>query len=160
MNKLSRVKQSLRNLTSHFPLTRSFLIFSVLYFPVAILFLNRGALPEVILALYTLVLVVLGLILIARFLVSLASTANSRSGQIGSLFILYLINVLIPLLMYKVLIFVGWQLLPAIPGILCEITCFIKDLYFLFNVQETLSYVIVVSLLAIFLLTLWNTQKK
>lgn len=160
MSNISRVRQSIKNFLKHFPLTRTFLVFSVLYFPITLLFLNRGLLPEVILALYTLLLIVGGILLIFRFLVSLASSANSRNGQVGSLFILYLLNVLFPLLMFKMIAFVILQLLPLTPGILCEITCFIKDVYLLYSVQNSLNHLIVGSSLPMFLFTLWSVQKK
>jgi len=161
MTRLSAVKGKVKKLTLHFPLTRTFFVFSILYFPVSVLFLGRGTLVEVILALYTLIMVVLGSSLILRFIISFASSSNARSGQLGSLFILYLINVLAPLCMFKVFVHIGWWLLPtSLPGFWCEVTCFIKDIYFLFDVQATLNWVIIVSLVSMFLATLWNTRKK
>lgn len=161
MSKLLAVKGKVKKLTLHFPLTRTFFVFSILYFPVSVLFLGRGTLSEVMLTLYTLIMVVLATSLILRFMISFASSSNARSGQLGSLFILYMINVLFPLCMFKVFVHIGWWLLPtSLPGFWCEVTCFIKDMYFLFDVQTTLNWVIVVSLTSMFLITLWNTQKK
>lgn len=80
-----------------FEAEKSFGFFFLIYVVVTWLFLNRGPLEETILVLFTGVMIVAALALIARFVKFLAKAADSHDGNYGSLFVVYLFNLLLPL---------------------------------------------------------------
>lgn len=139
----------------------SFLVFSIIYIPVAFLFLNRGTVAEVSLAIYTIIMFVWGLFLIGKFILYIAERADSHNGQMGSVLVVYMMNMFIPLVIFKVLGYVGWGLLPiSHRGIVCDMKWYIMDLYRIFNFQHTLTLLIASSLILMALATVWSIMKK
>jgi hypothetical protein len=144
-------------------LERSFLIFAVIYFPIAWLFLNRGPIEEAILVLYTIVLGIVGVMMLVKFIVHLANAANDHSGRFGTLFTVYIFNALVPLVMFKVFGFVINAVLPIDrhQGLMCDLVRLFRNLYYhILQWQTSLSYIILGSLAAMFIFTLWSVRGR
>ncbi len=153
------LKQS-RGRISRFKPEQTFLIFSVIYFPIALLLLNKGTLSKVLLMIYTAVLFLLGLFLLVRFVIYLAVAANTRNNKIGTLMLMYIVRVMIPLYMFKFLGLMAVSLLPTShTGLMCELKNMFIDLYHLYNVQQSIDFAILLSAIPILLLALWSVNK-
>lgn len=142
-------------------LEQGFIIFSVIYLPFAVLLNNQGVVAEALLALYTFVLGAVGLMLIAKFVVLLAKHANDRSGQYGTLLVMYFLNVFFPLVMAKVWGIVIMQLLPERHvGLMCDLVRFVKLLMFTFQWQQSLNLIILASLAVFVGMAVWHVGRK
>lgn len=159
-----KVSRRLSSVSTDWNLEQLFIIFSIIYVPVAALYLNQGVLAYVILTLFTFALGTVGLVLLARFVYFLSLQADNATGKFGSVFRMYVTNVLSVLLVYKLLAYVIWATLPPYhQGILCDIVRFVKDLFYLFNIQTALTTAIVVSLpiaLALAVLSIGGWTKR
>lgn len=142
-------------------LEQGFIIFSVVYLPFALLLSNQGVLAESMLAIYTLALMVTAMVLAAKFLMVFAKHANDRSGQYGTLLIMYVLDLLIPMIMGKVFGFVILQAMPVRHyGLVCEIVNFVRGLMYTFQYQRTLNILILSTLAAFVLFALWNVGRS
>jgi hypothetical protein len=154
----SRITTSLRS----FQLENAFLIFAVIYVPVSLLFMDRGVLATALLILYTLALSFAGLLLITRFMVFVAKSANEHNGQYGSLLIIYVFNFLIPILGFKYIVLTVWKMLPCSCGkfgLFADGVRLAHDLLNLFNVQQHLTWMALGSLILVSVFTLWSIKK-
>jgi hypothetical protein len=160
------ISRRLSSVSTDWNLEQLFIIFSIIYIPVAALYLNQGILAYVLLTLFTFALGTVGLVLLARFVYFVSVQADNASGKFGSVFRLYVTNVFAVFLVYKLLGYVIWATLPPYhQGILCDIVNFVKDLFFLFNVQTALNTALIVSLpialgLAVLSIGGWTTRRK
>lgn len=140
-------------------LERAFIIFSIIYIPVAWLFLNRGYVEEGLLLIYTLILAIIGVIMVARFALFMADAANKHSGNYGSLLLRYLVDAFIPLVMFKVLGFVFMSILPMDRhrGLMCDLVRLLRHLYWeTLKVQHSLDLIILVSAALVFGFAVWS----
>jgi|GEM_PF-6269194 len=146
-----------------FELERSFLIFALIYFPVAWLFLGRGYLENFLLAIYTVVMIILAVMMIAKFVLHLATAADNRGAQSGRLFVMYLIDGLVPLAMLKVFGHILNMILPfdRHQGIVCDLVRLFRQFYYeIFQFQTTLNYVIIGGLVITFVAAVWAVTKN
>lgn len=150
-----------------FALEQAYIIFAVIYFPVSYLFLNRGDLAFALLTVYTLVMFTLGLVLIGKFAIYLARSANAHDGRFGSVFISYLLDALVPLVMFKMYFNVTWDLLTSFhSGCWCQLIDFVRQIFFLYDLfgrQAVLNNLIFGSLAVMGLAAVWSigmTPKK
>lgn len=143
-------------------LTRAYIIFSLIYIPVSVLFLDKGTLEESILAIYTVAMFVLGLLMITGFVLLLAKSANDHNGNFGTVLVSYLVHVLFPLLTFKAFAYVTWRLLPVTKekGLLCDFRKFVIDMFHLFKPQENLNTLIIVSLIIMFAFSLYSVVRN
>ncbi len=131
-------------------LDRAFIIFSIIYFPVAVLFLNNGIEAEIALFLFTLILGLLGILLIANFLLFLGRSANNHRDNYGSVLAMYVLNLLAPLLMFKIFAYVILRLLPKThEGFMCEVKDFVIDIYNILQIQNSLNLIILLSMVTV-----------
>lgn len=131
------------NIFGNLNLEQAYIIFSVVYVPFTVLLLNQGFIPETLIALYTIGLLIVTAILIGRFILLFGKHANEHSGEYGTLFVMYVLDVLIPLLMVKVYAMVIMSLLPERHvGLVCEVTHFIRRLFWTFDIHQALNIVI------------------
>lgn len=144
-------------------LERAFLIFSIIYFPVAWLFLHRGILETAILLVYTIVLALVAVLMIAKFVIHLSNSADNHNGNYGSLFSVYVFDALLPLFMLKALGHLIDLMLPVDRhmGIVCDLVRLFRSLYYgVFSYQYTLSLFIAFSLVVMFVFTVWSVGKR
>lgn len=131
-------------------LEQAYIIFAVIYLPFAVLLRNQGFIAESLLNVYTLVMMFVALILVGRFVLFLGRLANEHNAQYGSLWIMYVLDVLIPLVTAKVYGMVILQMLPERHvGILCEVVNFVRSLMWIFQYQHALN-ILILSTLAVF----------
>jgi len=156
------IPAKLANYLRSFQLENAFLIFAVIYLPVSLLFMERGVLATTLLVIYTMLLSLAGLLLITRFMVFTAKSANEHNGQFGSLLIIYVFNFLIPVLSFKYILFVIWKLLPCScgrVGLFADGVRLAHDMLSLFNVQQNLTWIALGSLILMSVFTLWSIKK-
>lgn len=144
---------------------RTYYIFAAIYVPVAILFLNRGVLAEVILALYTFIMAVGTLMMVVKFAIVLAANADGHTGKFGTLYLAFVTYKFLPLLFAKVLAYVYWALLPTCfcrrtYPFLGDLVTFLRDVYWLFSPQYVLNWIIFGGLVVMSLLALWSVGHK
>ena len=149
-------------ISNFFDLERSFIVFSVVYLPVAVLFLNGGWIEQTILAVYTVVMVAVAVMLMIKFALFLSKSATNSDGNYGALFMMYVFQVLIPLLMLKLF---GYITISMMPVRHYDLTCTLKrvftDLYFyVFKYQSSLDWLIVGTFVVVSGLALWSIGKK
>lgn len=158
---MAKATESLSKISSWLDLERSYLIFAVIYFPITILFLRQGIIETLILAIYSILMFLVGLVLIFKFVLFLGKSANEGARNYGSILIMYVIDVLFPLLMAKLYAHVFMQLLPgSADGILCNIRCLSKDMYYyLYDFQNTVTVLIIASFVVIVSLALWSVGR-
>ncbi len=137
-------------------LVRGFLIFSTVYFPVSVLFLNNGKLEELILGIFTFLLASTGIILIAKYLWIVGEFLNGARSKLGDLFRSYFTMVFLPLCMFKVFAYNILQLIPTsnTNELYCDIRHFVLGIYQVTDPQFILNYLILGSLVFIGLLTI------
>lgn len=143
----------------------TFIIFGLIYFPFAALFLDQGLLENVILAVYTLVMFIAAIFLISRFALFVANAANQHSDNYGSLLVMYMLDFAFPVLMLKAFSAVTMMMLPCChcvdkTRLICEVSSFIRTMHATYDVQQILSSVFLVSLLVVGSLTLWAVGKR
>ncbi len=149
-----------------FALEQAYIIFALIYFPVSFLFMYRGRLAAGLLILYTLVLFAVGLLLIMKFGIYLARSANQHTGRYGSIFVSYLLDAFVPLVMFKLYFSTMWSVLTSLPAVTdcwCQFIDFVRNvfvLYDLFGKQTILNNLIIWSLAAVGLFTLWSVSRK
>jgi len=158
----TKQKKSESAMTSWFDLERSYLVFAIIYFPVAVLFVSQGAIEHVLLTLYTLVMFFIGLLLVLKFIIFFADAANEHRSNYGSLFAMYVFSVMIPLLMAKVYGYVFIRMMPRThEGILCDLKNMALDMYYgVFNYQHTLDILIASSFAVFALMAVWAVGRK
>lgn len=123
-----------------------YVVFVPIYILCAVLFRGQGQLPEALLAWFTIVMILVSVLMLVKFVIYAAKLANEGEGKYGSLLVAYLVDALLPMLMLKLYLYVGWLLLPSThEGWVCVVTDFIRDLYRLFNFQHSLDVLIVVT---------------
>jgi hypothetical protein len=162
-NSASPVVARVRGWLRLLELERSFFIFSVIYFPVTWLFLyQEGLVERTILAVYTIVLAVIGLLMLIKFAFFLAEQADNHTGNYGTLLIRYLANMFFPLVMFKAFAYVIFQLLPAEhEGLVCHFIWLYKALYLrIFDFQHAISLVILGSAALVWVFVLWSVSKR
>lgn len=156
------VISNLSGLMRLFELERSFLIFSLIYFPVAWLFLGRGYLENFLLAIYTVVMSILALMMIAKFVLHLTAASDNRTGKSGSIFVMYLVDALVPLVMLKAFGHIINLILPIDrhQGIVCDLVRLFRQFYYdIFQFQTTLNYVILGGLVITFIAAVWGVRR-
>ena len=144
-------------------LERSFIIFSVIYFPVTWLFLNRGYLEEFLLGLYTLVMIILSLLMVGKFVLHFANAADKHTGKFGRLFAIYIFNGFLPLVMLKAFGHVLNMILPIDKhqGIVCDLVRLFRQFYYdIFHYQTALNYFILGSLAVMFFFAVWSVRQN
>jgi hypothetical protein len=157
----TNVKELSNKVVDFFDLERSFIIFSVVYLPIAILFFNQGGLERALLAIYTVLLMGLAGVLLVKFVIYLAAAANEHKSNYGGVFAMYFFQVLIPLVMFKVFGYVAVLLLPAKGMGFCDLRHFVLELYYgVFQYQHSLNLAIAASLAVVTALALWSVGKK
>lgn len=142
-----------------FELERSFIIFSLIYFPVAWLFLNRGFLENFLLGIYTVVMVVMAVIILGKFVLHLTSE-QAEGGR--RLFARYLVDAFVPLLMLKAFGHILNLILPydRHQGIVCDLVRLFRQFYYdIFHFQTSLNYIILGSLLITFVGAVWAANR-
>jgi hypothetical protein len=149
-----------------FVLEQAYIVFALIYFPVSFLFQGRGRFAAALLALYTFVMLAVGVVLIVKFVYYLARSANQHSGRYGSVFVSYILDAFIPLVMFKFFFITLWNILTSWPnmgGCWCQFVDFVKGVYFLYDMfgkQTILTNLIIWSLAAVGLFTLWSVGKR
>jgi len=139
----------------------AYLILGVIYFPCIIILIDSGGLARTILLIYTLILFLLGLLLIIKFVFFLIEFSDTHNSRYGSLFLVYIMNFLIPMTMQKIYGYVFYSILPETPrGFMIEISNIFKDIYLGFDYQYILNLVVLVSLLIMFIFTLISVRTK
>lgn len=142
-------------------LDRVFIILSLIYLPLILLFLENGTLAEITLTIYSAIIIALGVTLLSSFILYLSKSANDNSKNMGSLMLMYVLNVLIPLITFKLVAYVVWKLLPSShEGILCDIKYLIIDLYRIFQPQTTINYLVIFSFTLVAYFTLKAVNHK
>lgn len=142
-------------------LEQAYIIFAVIYLPFVILLRNQGFIAESLLNVYTLLLMVVGVILVGRFIVLLGRMANEHNGQYGSLWIMYVLDLLIPLVTFKIYGMVIMQMLPERHvGILCEIVNFVRSMMWVFQYQRTLNLLILATLAVFGGFAIWSIGRS
>lgn len=147
---------------SFFDLTRAYIIFSIVYLPVSLLFIGKGSLEESILAIYTGIMIILGIVMMWGFILLLASSANDHDGEVGSIVVSYVLNFLIPLITFKGFSYVIVRILPASHSdkFLCDLKKFVLDLYQVYDPQNNLDLIILSSLAIVFVFSLYSVLTK
>ncbi len=141
-----------------FEAEKSFASFLLIYIVVAWLFLGRGVLEETILVLFTGVMVGAAFYLIFKFVKYLAKAADSRDGKFGSLLVVYILNLLVPLIGLRLFGYTLISILPrnheGLPKLLCDLFNLFEDLYWgVFEVPQTLDFLMMGSLVLFGLLS-------
>ncbi|BCX13749.1 MAG: hypothetical protein KatS3mg085_281 [Candidatus Dojkabacteria bacterium] len=146
-------KKSRKNIFKLNDAERAFFIFSAIYLPVSVLFIENSTLAEVILALLTLVLLMLGTLLIYSFVLELGEYFDEKYS-IKLLYQRSITNAIFPLSMFKVFALVILKILPKDhSGWLCVMRDLILDLYRIFQPQDTINYLILAILGIVLLIT-------
>ncbi len=159
----STSSSSVSSMFKPFQLENAFIIFAIIYVPVSLLFFNRGVLAETLLILYTLALMLGGALLMARFLLFIAKEANEHNGQYGSVLIMYVLNILLPLLTFKFIAYTVWKLLPCTCerfGLFADGVRMVRDAFYLFNIQQNLTWVAAGSLVLVAVFAMWSVSRK
>jgi hypothetical protein len=118
---------------------RAFYIFSIIYFPVTVLFIENSRIAEIILAVLTLSLLSIGSLLIYTFWIELGDYIDKKY-PIKNLLQKAIINAIFPLSMFKVFALVILKILPSThTGTLCVLKDLILNLYNIFKPQQTLN---------------------
>jgi hypothetical protein len=168
------ISKAIDDVLTRFEARNTFITFAVIYLPVSWLFLGRGALEQTLLVLYTGLMILGGLVLIKNFLKNLIAAANAHDGKYGDLFKSYLIDMLLPLGMFKLFALIGRQLLPynheGVPQLLCQLYDMLGWLYpnfvrgyerpaELVDIQQALGAIIVFSAALMVAFTLWSVAR-
>lgn len=139
---------------------QAYIIFAIIYLPFVVLLRNQGFIAESLLNVYTLVLMFVALVMVGRFILFLGKLANEHSGQYGSLWIMYVLDLLIPLVTAKIYGMVVLQMLPERHvGILCEIVNFVRSLMWTFHYQQALNILILATLAVFGGFAVWSVGK-
>lgn len=144
-------------------LERSFVIFSLIYFPVAWLFLGRGYLEQFLLGIYTVVMVVLSLLMMGKFVLHFAGAADNHTGKFGRLFAVYVFNGFLPLVMLKAFGHIINMILPIDKhqGIVCDLVRLFRQFYYdIFHYQTALNYFILGSLAVMFFFAVMSVRRN
>lgn len=142
-------------------LEQAYVIFAVIYMPFTVLLSHRGFIAESLLNIYTLALMIVGVILVGKFMVYLGKLANEHNSQYGSLWVMYVLDVLIPLVTFKVYGLVITNMLPERHvGILCEIVNFVRSLMWVFQYQRTLNILILATLVVFGGFAVWSVGRN
>lgn len=159
-NSRKRVRDSFDRLTQ-FSLEQAYIVFAVIYFPCALLFNNRGLFAGIILIIYTLVMILVSFVLLGRFVLFLAKQANEHSGMYGSVLVMYVLDMLIPLVMMKFYAVTTLTLLPEQhEGFMCELVRFVRNFYFTYDVQHNLDLLIMASLVGVGVMALVGVRRE
>lgn len=152
----AKTVSSKKALVSTQELVRGFVIFSVIYFPVSVLFINNGKLEELILTVFTSLLALTGLILIAKYLWIIGEFLNKSRTSLGDLFRSYFTMAFLPLCMFKIFAYNVLQLLPTsnTTELYCDTRRFVLGIYQVTDPQLALNYLILGSLVFIGLLAI------
>lgn len=135
---------------------RGFVIFSTIYIPVSILFINNSSFAEILLIVYTSLLIIAGILLIWTIALQIGDFLDEPYSS-KLLIQRFFVNLFAPLVMFKIFAYVIIEILPTKhEGILCDIRYFILDMYELFDVQNTLNWIILGSIAS--LITLLATS--
>lgn len=142
----------------NFEAEKSYASFLAIYAVVAWLFLGRGVLEETLLVLFTGVMLTVGVALVVKFFRFLAKAADARDGKIGSLFVFYLLDFLVPLLGFRLFGYVINRVIPyehdGLPQLLCDLYTMYRDLYYrIFDVAQNLELLILGSFIFMTILT-------
>lgn len=137
-------KQKLSALFSDSELKRAFYIFSVIYFPVGVLFLDNGKVSEAILLVYSLALSFAAARLIWIFMLLLGRMLDKKDFSIQKLLRLCILNAIIPLLVLKVITYAVFRMLAhkSTDEFWCSLKQYLWDLYSIFNPQQSINYTI------------------
>lgn len=136
-------KEKIQSALSYFQPERVFIIFGLIYIPFAGIFLNRGTLTYVVLMFYTFVMLMLGLMLLVRFLVKLANYMDGK-GTWGSIFLYFWVDYFAVLSLFKVIGFVIATTTPiSHNGIMCSFVRFAQALIRSFMLQPLLTYFLI-----------------
>lgn len=151
-----KITSSKKALVSTQELIRGFIIFSVIYFPVSVLFINNGKLEELILSVFTFLLALAGITLIAKYLWIVGEFLNESRSNLGDLFKAYFTMAFLPLCMFKVFAYNVLQLLPTSNAneFYCDIRRFVLGIYQVTDPQFILNYLILGSLVFVGLLAI------
>ena len=153
------VRDSFDKLTQ-FSLEQAYIVFAIIYFPCALLFDNRGLFAGIILIIYTLALLIASVVMLGKFVLFLAAQANEHSGKYGSVLVMYVLDMLIPLVMIKFFALTAINLLPERhEGFACELVHFVRNFYFTYDVQHNLDLLIMASLVGVGAMALLAVRK-
>ena len=154
------IKKNSKFISKILELDRAFIVFGLIYLPITLLFLDNGTLAEVTLLIFTILMFTLGAVLISGFILFLSKSANERSANMGSVMMMYVLNMLIPLIVFKFLFYTILKLLPVShDGFLCDLKHLTIDMYRIFQPQDTLNLIILFSFALITFFTVKSVNK-
>lgn len=136
----------LRDVFTAGEIQRGFIIFSIIYFPVNVLFVKNGDVSQLLMSIYIFLMLLAGCVLLWLH-INILGRAIDENLSLQSVLRSTAVNALLPLVMFKVIAQTILDMLPDnhknLNDFWCDVRHFIFDLYKIFEPQDTLNWVII-----------------